>query len=431
MPALEERAALTQEINDFRKALPGNREVNAPKFIELCSLIGRAKALYGGDIKAVPTLTFNHLHFLVDVAFADDTLPSISFQACQFHKKVTFTHVTFANDLAISASHFHRSTEFSGCIFSDRVNADDVQFRSSVDFSRSKFSENLYMRKAEFRQEARFAYCLFSRNSYFHDTQFHSQADFSFARFFSVWFNNALFKEATSFSGAQFRPWAPQFHNAQLHHDTSFAGAIFDAYEHEQDWRAYRTLKQKMSEVRAQEEESFFFAAEQRARRRFRPHYYPAWSDYFTRNGFRLAGSRLWDALTTLNPHTAVARSSFNTVVSFFYDYVSNYGQNIARPFLWWLLQYFTFAGIYLGHANQIASSASWINSSLAREPLLASVLSLQNSLNPLALFSREPLVTVTSLPMFLVAVTQAIASIVFLALALLAIRRRFHKGSE
>src|SRR5205814_2076658 len=179
-----------------------------------------------------------------------------------------------------------------------------------------------------------------------------------------------------------------QFHGTSLHHDTSFAGATFRAYKHEGDWRAYRTLKQKMADVRAQEEESFFFAQEQRARRKFKSHLYPLASDYLTLGGIKNFLSRTSGSLSTFHQDTAVAPSALNTAISVLYDYGSSYGQNIARPFLWWALQLVAFTYIYRLNADLLNTTTPWLLSvsEIVKPILLASTLSIQNSLNPLSL---------------------------------------------
>jgi hypothetical protein len=88
---------------------------------------------------------------------------------------------------------------------------------------------------------------------------------------------------------------------------------------------------------------------------------------------------------------TVVAPSLVNDVVLFLYDYASNYGQNVARPFLWRLLQLIGFSQLYVWYVDQLTAHANWITSSDMYDLLTALMLSVQSSFNLLLYFLRSP----------------------------------------
>ena len=426
------KTTLAKEIEERRQTFVGRKTVDVGDLPGFLDLIERARQLHAVEPYA-EAINLEGLQFVRQVVLesAESTLPPISFRSCTFSTGVKFTGLTIAG-LCMDGSHLYMDAVFERCIFSGELTWSGANFHGLSNFTECVFKANVRFLGTQFRNEGHFVRCDFQKFAYFDDTRFHILADFSFSRFFNARFNNATFSDTTSFTGAIFAPWAPRFHGTSLHHDTSFAGASFQAYEHEQDWRAYRTLKQKMAEVKAQEEESFFFAAEQRARRKFRLHLTPLPSDYIGLRAIQQILVRSRKSLSTLHQDTVVAPSVVNSAMSLLYDYASSYGQNIARPFLWWTLQLTVFAYIYWATPHLVSTAAPWLSAGETVRPILTAVmLSIQNSLNPLSLFARDPLITVRSFSMFLLSMAQAITSLSLITLGLLAIRRRFHKGSE
>ncbi len=205
----------------------------------------------------------------------------------------------------------------------------------------------------------------------------------------SVSFNNRGFQQTTVFKDCSFTK-APEFHNCTLHQDTDFDGAKFldsspDAA------RAYRTLKLAMENLRARQEEAMFYALEQRSR----------------------------GAMETTPKSVKAA--------SWLYDQTARYGESFLRPFLGIALTLLIFSVIY-GAVVYLLSSQSL---TLYESTRFGLHFALDQLIRPFRSLNMNPrtLPAGITMVMRLAATFQSILSLSFLALFLLALRRRFKMG--
>ncbi len=256
----------------------------------------------------------------------------------------------------------------------------------TVDFSNSKFKYFQFY-NVEVKGIAHFNEVEFTEDVDFSKNIILSQADFS----------DATFKKKANFATCIFNT-APLFHETTLHQDTSFEGAQFLRCETDEDYRAYRTLKQHMNDVHATLEESKFFALEQRTRR------------YLDAQDMR--------------------KNWLTVAVSYLYDTISGYGQDLLKPVLWLVCTWYVFAGVFslsgmVGVSDKL--KGTWFESIFP-----GFGYSTQNIFNPLsainflnidrAFYPYNPWIAFLGW-------LEALFSVAFITLWLLAVRRRFQKG--
>ncbi|MGH8710197.1 MAG: pentapeptide repeat-containing protein [Burkholderiales bacterium] len=374
---------------------------------------------------------FNTIEISKQLGSTELTLPPLVLNGSQFNHPFDLTGATILGDISFYGTQFNVPVKLEKCTFKGNVNFTSVTSFKSFDCTGARFEKISDFRHTVFRDWTTFNQAEFRDIAYFEGCDFHGGVDFSKTEFFSASFNDSHFMRNSFFSGAEFTKWAPRFHNADLHPDMSFEGATFLAFDHEQDWRAYRTLKQHMANVKAQEEESFFFACEQRSRRRFISTTRPTFTSQLKDLKLMRALDVAWQPCKRIHDNRAVAHSSGNNFISLLYDYLSAYGQSITRPLYWWVLQLIAFWYVFLGRMESIETSSKWVTSVTYQGPIKAAFLSLNNSLNPLAIFAREPAIYPIKALIAFLSMGQSIISLTLIALTLLAIRRRFHKGSE
>lgn len=198
------------------------------------------------------------------------------------------------------------------------------------------------------------------------------------------------------FSGVTF--WqAPEFHGCLLYQDTRFPeeGNFRDTTSKHAS-SAYRTLKQFAEEMRARRQEGMFFALEQRSARR-----------------------------------TKEITSRIERATSWLYDFLTLYGQSYLRPLVALLILVAAFtalfwawdSGWYINPKAPIDVDSLWG----------AFVFSVENTVSPLGIWRKtsDELVFLSHASWSvtrLVATLQAVFSVAFLALFLLALRWRFKR---
>ena len=118
--------------------------------------------------------------------------------------------------------------------------------------------------------------------------------------------------------------------------------------------------------------------------------------------------------------------------ISRIYDRISNYGQNIAMPFLMLLVLNLWVGLIFQNYfSNEIiwnpkTSPIGWTHSF----PPWAGLV-LQNIFHPFSQFKINMPYLSRSVWVFLISILQTLGSALFLTLGFLAIRRKFKKESE
>jgi hypothetical protein len=286
-----------------------------------------------------------------------------------------------------------KDVSFHNARFESETKFEQINFNGSTDFSEAIFVQGANFSKSTFHSDSNFTNSTFHKKTSFSGASF-NYVDFSSAHFYDeLDCSNIRFNAKTCFSNTRFtKPlW---LHEAIMHQDTSFHNATFSSFKTEEDWRAYRTLKLIMGSFRATEEEGRFFAYEQRTRCNL----------LRQKNRFSITGNLSW-----------------------VYDLMSDYGENIAKPLVGLAIINACFVGFYyiIGGIALTNATNSWLSQI---HPAIG--LGIQSMLNPLGLFSKSTYLTVMNPWVALFSIIQSILSLSAAALLLLAIRRRFHKGN-
>ena len=279
-----------------------------------------------------------------------------------------------------------KSIFLKGALF-DQIDAGDLRitesvFHGSASFKSLKVSV-LNLATVEFKSDALFTGSVISNDCAISGTRFLQWCDFSDCEFSGpILFSLNTFMQV------------PRFYKVTMYPDVSFHGPQFKCFKSIEDANAYAELRKL---VPSQDGE--FFAYEQRAR---------ANAMLKQKWGF-----------------------SLTALVSKAYDYASGYGQSIVRPalgllgtiILAWLIFSKTSLSNYI-HASE--GRAHWTQDMDAAFGLV-----LQNVFNPVAFWGKEPPFVSDLASVVYLSIVQTVLSLGFITLLLLAIRRKFRKGSE
>lgn len=274
---------------------------------------------------------------------------------------------------------------FDAATFHDCAGFEQAMF-SAASFAGASFGGDANFRAAIFAGYAEFVEATFGGDASFLGDPTREGADI-FPRFLNfrratskgrAIFNNRRFLHGTDFREAVFAV-APEFHNAVLHQDTRFAGTRFldrKGTDEVDAARAYRTLKLAMASVRATDEEARFYGYEQQSLRARKDTGW--WVKLFSR----------------------------------LYEMTANYGQSFLLPGFWFFFVFFLLFFLYawMGGAVMWQDSGSiWL-------------FSLQQVFQPFSALRAGAV----PLGLALLGALHSLLSFSFLALFLLALRRRF-----
>lgn len=354
-----------------------------------------------------------------------------------FRGDATFSDSLFTGDTSFSESQFNAAAKFNGTTFSGDTsfcettfNTDasfkQVRFNGDTSFMDAQFDGNAWFHKAQFNNTACFSNADFKGSAEFCEVRFNDAAEFSKVRFYDsvnfvgdetrnsstlescverdifhkisfnkaridgiALFNNRKFKNSTDFGGCIFGQ-SPKFHNCELHQDTNFSGSVFRDTHSEPATRDYRTLRLAMAKLRATEEQSKFYALEQKSKQ------------------------NKVDCPTSIK------------YLSILHELTSDFGRSIVRPLN---ILFFTITLFYLGYMIQSDYEVSSKNS-----PEIMFV-AIKQSIKPFDAFTNvgereiNKLFGTNKRTIQLIALVQSLISIVLITLALLAIRWEFRKG--
>lgn len=297
-----------------------------------------------------------------------DSANLINISDCRFRGRTSFHSLRAPNPFSIVGTRFEMETTWTSVPFGATVFR-DVVFVGNVDFSKSRFGGLTEFENVEFRGD-----CVF---------------------------NECVFEQSTRFGGTEF--WrAPTFfgESAKLYPDFIFRKTKFLGFSEERDVAAYRRLRELAHrDLKSELEEARFFAFEQRA----------------------LANVEL--------KHN---KASFGAYLSKLYDAVSEYGQNVTRPFVLFLTSNLMFGFLYWWYGCVLQGIkvdkgfGGWTTNIW---PWLGFLLS--NVVNPLAQFGKQSPFSAETVALFFLGLLQSVTSLLFLTLGFLAIRRRLRKGNE
>lgn len=202
------------------------------------------------------------------------------FNNAKFHQSIAFDQTTFMN-AHFDGAYFGNTAFFRNSIYIQGISFYKATFKGPFDFSiGERFSHEQLLNSVELRP---FTSPLYPIN--FNEARFEEISNFEKREFTAI----------TSFRKCYFNK-APIFFGVGFYEDVTFSGSIFKDFEYGSRNR-YRHLKSVMASVKNRYDEGTFFACEQRC----------------------------------LRNDTSIPIAS--RLLSLMYDTLSEYGQNIAKPF--------------------------------------------------------------------------------------------------
>ncbi len=347
---------------------------------------------------------------------------SADFSNASFSDNTSFSNVTFTAPASFDKANFEGFTHFAGTNFGEFVSFTGAKFGVFVDFSSSLFARTAIFTDVTFTGAAWFKAPRAKDKKFdfpeitFLNAKFGGQVSFENRRFTSsTSFDNVTFTDRVSFHGCELHQ-GMSFHKTEFlktHGGYNEEGFENDAATEALEW-SYRTLKLGMENLRAHNEEAYFFAKEMECRRH--------------RGDI---GFFAWLAATM-------------------YKHLSSYGRSILRPVLWlggltlfmWGV-YFTIGFLTLPATSNPAHDTYYV----VVEPWRTARFTLEQMFRPFAIWSSpingdapvnpddfseaftRPEKTYQRLYGILIpllASLQSLATIGLLTLFLLALRRRF-----
>lgn len=344
---------------------------------------------------------FQNATFGGDTTFMNATFSHFTnFMFSTFNGSAMFFAAIFSHHALFNCAKFGSVAVFLNATFSDRVMFKKAIFRRNAPFDKAKFTENVDFDGALFENSASFIDTSFERNSSF--VAIEGKGHFSF--------QNTEFHLAPDFSQAHFTE-APQFD------DSDFSKALQSEGNFSSSWRS---LKRLAIQGHDHERELIFFAAEIKSQRGIQDKALPNPIDYIKNNNndaFWPGGARYW--------------------LGYFYEYSSDFGRSVMRPFLWLLVFGFLFQVIYLKYSidSEPPESISCDRSEAATYlsvrsalPFLPSAIYPENlNRNYECLYGKKS-DGKENIPSVIVFITifQAILSTILIFLLLLALRNHF-----
>jgi uncharacterized protein YjbI with pentapeptide repeats len=340
------------------------------------------------------------------------------FEGASFDATAMFKGARFGGDATFEGASFGDVATFQGASFGATAMFERASFGATAMFERASFSGDARFQEASFAADARFQSASFGGVALFQGANFARRAVFSStgeetdraaATFFivnfvgaqfsgEVLFHNRKFLHATDFRRAYFER-APKFHGCTLHQDTFFPKqANFRDRGGAEAALAYRTLKRAMASVHARGEEAKFYVLEQKS---------------------------------LLRDKDTPCSTRFFSVL---YWLAADYGQSVLLPLFWVFITFAAFLAIYMACLwLYLDPISSFVYPAIDFWDLLW--FSLRQVFRPFEVFSLRiaapadavhEVLRVAPLRLALLAALQSVLTLSFLALFLLALRRRF-----
>lgn len=347
----------------------------------------------------------------------------------QNSSKVCFEDCTIAASLRLEDIHesikLHgRNVERSFSVSSPSarrlgVEVLNTEFESLVTFS-GEFGQ-VRFEDVTFRQVTNFSKCHFLRTLVFEESIIHEK----------IYLNSTNHDSPFRFIQNKFYRPPVIYDSKRIHPESTFYLNEFIGREEEEDARAYHRLAEIAKKIRSPLDEAEFFVLEQR----------------------------------TLANVERARKKILNPFLSSWYDRLSEYGQSAFRPIQAFLvLSAFSWL-IYCspetwqnldcnypenGHIvshEQTVSSRMYVranrlrcanadypnaeNDNFEARALVAAHFVLQNIFNPFSYYSHKAALIPRTIILIMIAALQSVLTYVLVALAVLAVRRRFKKGSS
>jgi len=336
---------------------------------------------------------FRHTKFLGDTKFRQIGFPPpaiADFSNACFEKPFTFYPKNIGPNLGQETEYIFEKAEFEN-------SAEIAGNLYNVEFSSAKFFETALFK------------CSFLGITNFKGASFGKLADFSAVRkaegkieFKEVCFNGKteFFSEpqpvVMDLTKAKFSQ-APHFCERGLHPDTKIRTAKFTGFATEDDYQNYRILKRECARIHAREEENIFHYCEMR---------------------------------TLAKLYLSHPKSFLLGILSYLYFLISRYGQGPFQALLVLAGLMALFGCYYTNNAENIVfhkgDSIEWakcINTGI--------LYTFQNIVYPFSQFTQKGIIEAKTGSLAILGVFQSLTFFTVFGLFILAIRRRFRKGSE
>jgi hypothetical protein len=271
---------------------------------------------------------------------------------------------------------------------------------AEVIFSECDFRFGLTAENIQFGRKITFKKCHFNRLK--SDDEAIPRVDKAYTSF-----NNTEFRTTTEFINCKFHK-PPKFHGATFHSDTSFHLSEFFETKSSSSVGDYRSLKQSMEQLGAEQDAMIFHALEMDSRR----------------NTILPKIWKFWDS------------SWHATVASWFIKVTTDYGRNFWLPWVWLIISMSVFAGIYfvfdgLGcNQEKMKDSGLWIQNYCSAGSVeywkISFAYSFQRLWGPLGLILDSGLISPVNFLMKLVSMGQFILSSVIWYILIVQLRRQF-----
>ncbi|MBI5869638.1 MAG: pentapeptide repeat-containing protein [Actinobacteria bacterium] len=423
----------------------------------------------------LPEVTFKNAIFRGKVAFSNSKFIG----ACQFFNTI------FLDDAYFIETEFQKGANFSSAAFNGEVYF-YAKFRGSAGFRDTTFSSKAVMgecfdqggsfRYVKFLGEARFDYVKFRDEAYFEDANFHDVAIFRKAEFQKLDFTNSKFFKETIFQNVLFADVA-DFTNARFEDSVEFTKSNFLRKGIFQKMKPYSPEDQyfcKEADFRylnLQNESNIVFRCLDLSKTKFlytdvtnfsfedvewpekgrwifkRKRLYEDDQEYWKKNGIEIRrDSSIQNSLEILYrqlKHSCESRADYETAGDFHigemefkkslrkpwqperwllsaYMLVSYYGEKWLRPILFLILGLPVFALLILIAGATVDEQRMDLSWSFFSRTMLYGL--------QVAILQRPEDISLISNWSRLIAVSWAILGPIFIALSLLAIRRRFKR---
>ncbi len=284
------------------------------------------KAEFGGSA-AFSNAEFEGGADFTDVEFGGYAL----FIAAEFEGFVLFTRAKFMSHAQFNSAKFKNYTVFEIAKFDGGADFNQVEFGDYLVFSLVTFEGNSTFKWAVFNSDAKFVQSHFKGYTSFQDAEFLKGADFSASRgerAFSL--AGTEFHEVPEFEQAHFEE-APRLDNLRIELERMNTASTASSESGPDLAARWRALKRLAIQGHDHTRELKFFRGEIKAER---------WTE-----------GNFWPS-----------------VFSYPYEWFSDFGGSLVRPFVWWVASVPLFAGFYLGeHLDRAFHVFPGIGGSIAR----------------------------------------------------------------
>ena len=327
------RRAMGTPVSFAEYVFPGDADFSGTRFSRDADFDGarfEGKAKFNGT-RFERNTNFNSVRFVGNASFAGAIFDgAASLVAAEFSGGAEFSEAHFGKEGRFSFVKFNQFARFRWVRFNNDALFDEAEFRADASFQEVSFIGSAIYEEAVFKEQAVFLQATFEGFTTFAGTSFDGLSDFGALeskRAFSL--AGVIFRQVPDFFQAGFAQ-APRLDeltiklsNASSSPRRTVIGSLFKADQQlEARWRA---LKRLAIQSHDNARELDFFAEELKARR-------------------ELGG---WKQIGVL-------------IVSFLYQWLSNYGRSIGLPLFWLLVTLAVFYGVYLSNHSAFVEKDQW-----------------------------------------------------------------------